>query len=97
MANPMIIYAVCFDISDDRSRRNVGKALLEYGDRVQYSVFEVAFKRVSQLQDLISCLKPFMEEGDDIRFYRLCRSCRSASQSLSGAQIGQWPAAILVS
>jgi CRISPR-associated protein Cas2 len=34
------LFAVCYDISDDRERRRVDKLLLGYGYRRQYSVFE---------------------------------------------------------
>ena len=34
-------YLVAYDIPDDRRRTRVAKALLKYGDRVQYSVFIV--------------------------------------------------------
>jgi len=97
MARQLTVYAVCFDISDDKIRRRVAKHLLEHGDRVQHSVFELAFRRQSQLKKLANKLHCMLEESDDIRFYRLCQDCIHASQQISNAPIGQWPAAILVS
>ena len=32
-------YVICYDIADDRRRDRVAKALLDYGPRVQESVF----------------------------------------------------------
>lgn len=32
-------YMVSYDISDDKRRTRIARALLDYGDRVQYSVF----------------------------------------------------------
>ena len=52
------LFAVCYDMSDDRERRRVDKCLRGYGFRVQKSVFEcrlngAAHKRLSlQLANL---------------------------------------------
>ncbi|SHE66109.1 CRISPR-associated endonuclease Cas2 [Vibrio gazogenes] len=96
MAQPIIIYAVCFDISDDRIRRNVGKILLGYGDRVQESVFEIAVKTPYQLHQLIGQLRPLLEESDKLRFYRLCANCREQSHVIGEGRIADWPNAIII-
>lgn len=51
-ANKMRVYLACFDISNDRIRTRVGKLLLRYGERVQYSVFEIAIKRPEDLAEI---------------------------------------------
>ncbi len=67
---------ISYDISDNRRRNKVAKYLLDYGQRVQYSVFEVSEKReiievmFSHLQTLIA------PEEDSIRMYIICRACR---------------------
>lgn len=35
-----MFYLISYDIPDDRRRVRVAKTLKDYGDRVQYSVFE---------------------------------------------------------
>ncbi len=97
MARKLIVYAVCYDIQDDKTRRQLSRKLLVFGDRVQYSVFEVGFRRQSELRKLAAECQNMLDEGDDIRFYRLCEDCIVASQVLSNKAIGQWPGAILVS
>lgn len=38
-----ISYLVCYDISDDKRLRQVFKAMRNYGDHLQYSIFECQF------------------------------------------------------
>jgi CRISPR-associated protein Cas2 len=92
----MHIYLVCFDITDNKIRDQVGKALLEYGDRVQKSVFEIVLRRPEQLQDIRDRLRPLLQDGDDLRFYRLCADCRQASTGIRGEQLAHQPAVVLV-
>jgi CRISPR-associated protein Cas2 len=44
-------YLVCYDVSDDRRRTRVAKAMMGFGDRIQYSVFECQFTKT----DLLRC------------------------------------------
>ena len=92
----MHIYLVCFDITDNKIRDKVGKALLEYGDRVQKSVFEIVLRRPEELQDIRDRLRPLLEDGDDLRFYRLCAECRQVSTDIRGERLAQFPAVMLV-
>ena len=69
---------ISYDISDDKRRSKVAKLLEDYGIRVQYSAFECLLDEGAllslrrQLQEVIDY------QGDSIRFYRLCKRCRSA-------------------
>jgi len=89
-------YLVCFDIQDDRTRRRVGKLLTRYGDRVQYSVFEVAFNRTADLDDVRHQAQDLLEPGDDIRFYYLNHEARQQSCDGTGQPVAQFPAAVIV-
>jgi len=44
-------YLVCYDISDDKRLRKVFKAMRNYGDHLQYSVFECQMTST----DLVRC------------------------------------------
>lgn len=44
-------FLVCYDISDDKRRNEVYKAMCGFGDWLQYSVFECQFTR----SDLVRC------------------------------------------
>ena len=59
---------VSYDIPDDRRRNRVCKLLKDYGERVQYSVFECML-RPDDLKRLRERLKPLLVlEEDDVRF-----------------------------
>lgn len=60
---------VSYDISDDRRRREVMKALQDFGARVQFSVFECRLMP-SEIEKLKKRLRPYVREAQDsIRFY----------------------------
>lgn len=60
---------VSYDISDDRRRRKVMKALEDFGKRVQYSVFECLLLP-AEIAKLKKRVRPQVKEpGESIRFY----------------------------
>ncbi|BBM64577.1 hypothetical protein VA249_12230 [Vibrio alfacsensis] len=70
-----MLVLVCFDIEDDKTRRQVGHLLGGYGDRVQRSVFEVLFKNPQECEKVFDELIALLNNGDDLRFYPLCKRC----------------------
>ncbi len=67
---------VSFDISDNRVRYRVVKALKGAGYRIQKSVFEcpnLTEKRLAKLRERLAAL--IDHATDSIRYYRLCRAC----------------------
>lgn len=66
---------VSYDISDDRRRTQVYKALKDFGERVQFSVFECLLTE-AQLLRMRKRIEALIDPGEDhVRFYFLCRSC----------------------
>lgn len=92
----MQVWLVCFDISDDRRRRRVSKYLQAFGLRVQRSVFEVSLRSPTQLTSLKNQLRDQLDDSDDLRFYRLCKQCRSKSINLQDGPIADFPLAIVL-
>lgn len=92
----MHTYLICFDISDDKQRRYVSRRLEHEGLRVQYSVFEVSFKTLSELNRLKLDLQHNIESDDDIRFYHLCAACRKKSQTVDDQRIANFPLAVVI-
>lgn len=92
-----MLYLVCYDVSDDKRRNRIAKILLGYGDRVQYSVFEVMLKSKTQFKALCAELQPIVDEEDDadVRLYPLCGNCGHAV-SLKGEPIADLPAVIIL-
>jgi CRISPR-associated protein Cas2 len=74
MAKKMFV-VVSYDIADDKRRGKVAKTLLNFGARVQYSVFECALDAAAlkRLGDRLATL--IAGEEDSVRFYFLCESC----------------------
>ncbi len=72
---------VSYDITDDAIRYRVGEILLDYGVRVQKSVYECrmdmdTFHRLKeQIEGLI------VWETDSVRYYFLCSACESRTQT----------------
>jgi CRISPR-associated protein Cas2 len=90
------IYVVCYDITDDDARDRVRKTLGEYGERVQYSVFEIMLRSEVELEHLRERLQAVAGTALDVRFYRLCERCRAESQTLAGDRVAVFPSTIIV-
>jgi CRISPR-associated protein Cas2 len=66
---------VSYDVVDDKKRTQMAKALKNYGERVQKSVFEC---RVDDQQFITmkQSLEKIMDMNEDsVRFYFLCKGC----------------------
>ncbi len=76
-------YLICFDITNDKIRRKVVKALLAKGIRVQKSVFEAILtdNQYIKLKDKLDSLIDY--STDSIRYYLLCKNC-SENIDISG-------------
>ena len=71
-----MFYIICYDISDNRIRYRVVKALKGYGRRIQKSVFECPCLSEKQLLELKDRLETLIDHGiDSIHYFRLCRAC----------------------
>ena len=81
-----MLVVISYDIPVDRRRNKVAKILTDYGDRVQYSVFEgdLTVKQINQLwQELEKVIAP---EEDSLRLYRLCGECAPRVKILGQAR-----------
>ena len=66
------LYLIAFDISDDKRLRKVANTLLNYGIRVQYSVFECHIEN-QQMQTLKTELQQHIDtETNRIHIWPLC-------------------------
>ena len=76
-------YAICYDVSSDRARERVVRVLERYGSRVQESVFECELEPADRTA-LTAALSEVLagEEHANVRCYRLCADCRTASFGL---------------
>ncbi|PKN44178.1 MAG: CRISPR-associated endonuclease Cas2 [Deltaproteobacteria bacterium HGW-Deltaproteobacteria-20] len=67
---------IAFDVSDDRARYRVVKALKAFAVRVQKSVFEAADLDRAAFLRMRSLVERHIEPStDSVRYYRLCEGC----------------------
>jgi CRISPR-associated protein Cas2 len=92
----MQTYLACFDIQDDRNRRQVATLLGKHGLRVQKSVFEISVRSPEQLQKLHMRAQRWLGEGDDLRFYHLCCECRQKSHAMDARPVADFPLAVML-
>lgn len=90
-------YVISYDIRDDRRRTKVAKMLEDFGDRVQYSVFELVLERPQQLRRLQRRLLRVLDESEDsVRIYSLCSACHGRIELLGQGQVVTDKAAYVV-
>jgi len=69
------VLVVAYDVVDDRRRERVARTLLDFGVRVQYSVFECALTSARR-HELVALLRQKIDPVEDtVSFYLLCRPC----------------------
>lgn len=68
-------YVISYDIQDDKRRNKVHKTLKNFGQRIQYSVFECTLdkRQFLRLKDQLERL--IDSKMDSLVFYLLCHSC----------------------
>jgi CRISPR-associated protein Cas2 len=75
---------ISYDIADNRRRQRLAKLLLNYGHRVQKSVFEVQVDDRQYLKLKKSIGEIIDWEDDSVRYYFLCSRC------LGNIEISGW-------
>lgn len=86
---PIHTWMIAYDVADNRRRQRVARALLGYGERMQYSVFECrldARELVALRQRLMEIIDP---ETDSIRWYPLCAPCHGRRVQQGQGEISQ--------
>ena len=66
---------VSYDIVDDKKRLKLAKELLNYGKRVQKSVFECRLDERRFLEMKRKIERIIDMEEDSVRYYFLCKKC----------------------
>lgn len=79
-------YLLTYDITDDAHRQRLADLLLDYGDRVQKSVFEADLDH-DDLANILRRAEPLIDVDDSFRVYPLCKSCREGSLLRGRAQV----------
>ena len=73
-------YVISYDIEEDRTRTRLANLLLDYGDRVQKSVFEAELT-ADALTELLAKATRELGAEDNLRVYPLCGACAERVQN----------------
>lgn len=83
----VMMYLVSYDITDDKRRTRMSDGLLNYGVRVQKSVFEclVTDRQVKAIESLARQVVD--DDNDSVRIYRLCKRCADSARVVGTGDI----------
>ena len=88
-------YLISYDIPDNKRRLRIAHLLEGYGERVQYSVFEV-WVTEAQLGKLRPQLAREVKEDGNVRIYALCAACRDRREVLGEGKPTEEPGLIII-
>ena len=74
-------YIIAYDISDDSNRTRLSNLLLDFGERVQKSVFEADLD-AEDVKEILNRAANYLASGDSFRLYPQCKTCAGRVQSL---------------
>ena len=74
-------YMIAYDITDDANRTRLSKLLLDYGERVQKSVFEADLD-AEEVKEILKRAVNYLSGSDSLRLYPQCKTCADRVQSL---------------
>lgn len=76
---------ISYDIKDDKRRNRIFKTLKNFGQWMQYSVFECELDKANllRLKDRLDRVID-ASEGDSVRFYFLCEGCKRQIERIGG-------------
>lgn len=80
-----MLYVIAYDIGSNRRRTRVMKLLLNYGERVNLSVFECDLTP-EQAENLCLKLRALLKRQDHIRIYALCAGCLGRARRLGAPE-----------
>lgn len=91
-----MFYLVTYDIPNDARRFRLAKALKDYGERVQYSVFECLLDEKLFAAMLERIAKETHETEDRVRVYQLCEGCIKAVKIIGQGVLTEDPEVYIV-
>ncbi len=82
-------YIIAYDVTDDNHRTKLANLLLDFGTRIQKSVFEAELSR-TEVKKILSQSAQYIDSGDSLRLYPVCRNCLEGVEML-----GRQPDAVI--
>lgn len=72
-----MFFVVSYDIVNDEKRNKVANLLEDYGNRIQYSVFECNLTSEILAKMIDEMLEYIDIDKDSLRVYEVCERCKS--------------------
>ena len=70
------VWLICYDIASNKRRYRVDRLLANYGERIQYSVYQTILSK-STLNKVRKDLRLIIDEHEDrINYYHICVWCK---------------------
>ena len=91
-----MFYVVTYDIPCDRRRSKLHKKLKDYGEPVQYSVFECNLSPKQKLSMTKAIRAHISHKEDRVRIYALCSGCKKSVNIIGKGKITEDCATIFV-
>jgi CRISPR-associated protein Cas2 len=85
-----MLFIVAYDIPEDGTRNQIAAELENWGQRVQYSVFECDLD-LDRARKLEARLRSLVSGVDNVRMYPLCDGCRRRLVTIGGKPIAESP------
>lgn len=82
-----MFYLVSYDIPDDRRRTRLAKTIKDFGDRVQYSVFECNLDGNLLAAMIARIEKEIDQKEDSVRIYALCGACERVIRIIGTGEV----------
>lgn len=70
-------YIITYDIEEDRDRNKIMKILKDYGNRLQYSVYQCNLDEKNLMALVKKLQKRLRSQNDSIIVFKLCNKCYS--------------------
>ena len=83
-----MFYIVSYDIPDDKTRNRVARILLDFGARVQYSVFECSMDD-KLLEKMTQKISKVISDKDSVRIYPLCAKCEKGIKVFGRGEVSK--------
>lgn len=86
-----MLHIVCYDISEDKTRRLVSERLLDFGVRIQESVFEALLDDELYARMMMAIDKAPLAKSDKVRVYKVCARCVEAVKIYGPGEVSHDP------
>ena len=77
---------IAYDIADPRRLNRIAKIMLDYGTRVQKSIFEVTFTGQAFREMRSRVEKEIVPAEDGVKYFSLCEKCAGTVEIIGQGQ-----------